>query len=161
MPLSWDDARSILKLLRESELAELRIEIGDFKLYARQDATGAGSSEPFAPAAPAPQTDVPSQSATPRAPATPSLEVEVQENEFVVRAPMVGVFYRAPSPEAEPFAKEGDVIEAHDTLFIIEVMKLFNSVNAGVSGRVVRFLVENAQLVQHNQPVALIRVGKD
>lgn len=163
MSLSFDDARTILKLLDETELAEIRLEIGDLKLYARKEPEALEGSEPSRQATPIAATqpkEPPVSAAVQKPPAEPARAVAPEESIppglVAVRAPMLGVFYRAPSPGAEPFAKEGDVVKSSDTLFMIEVMKLFNSVTAGANGRIVRFLVENNTLVEFNQAVALI-----
>lgn len=73
-----------------------------------------------------------------------------------IKAPMVGTFYRAPSPEAAMFVKEGDVVSKGQTLCIIEAMKLMNELEADISGRIVKILVDNAQPVEYNQPLFLI-----
>jgi acetyl-CoA carboxylase biotin carboxyl carrier protein len=76
-----------------------------------------------------------------------------------VKAPMVGTFYRAPAPGAAPFVEVGSVVKETDTICILEVMKLMNSIAAGVRGRIVRICVENAELVQVGQPLILIEPG--
>jgi len=73
-----------------------------------------------------------------------------------IKAPMVGTFYRSPSPDAEPFATEGEIVSKGQTLCIIEAMKLMNELEADVSGRIVKILVNNAQPVEYNQPLFLI-----
>ena len=75
----------------------------------------------------------------------------------IVRSPMVGTFYRAPEPGAAPFVKEGGKVKADDIVCIIEVMKLMNSVTAGVKGVVTHVFVENAQMVEFGQPLIGIR----
>lgn len=155
--LSWDEAQKILKLLEETELTEIRIEIGDLKLFATKSQN---SSQPSWSAQPpathassvAPQA-APQRRDEPPAPQQPE---EFPPHLVVIRAPMLGTFYRAPSPGAEPFANENARVRANDTIFLIEVMKLYNSVPAGVDGKVVRFLVEDNALVEYNQPVVLI-----
>jgi acetyl-CoA carboxylase biotin carboxyl carrier protein len=89
----------------------------------------------------------------PPAPATP----EVAPAHLVtVEAPMVGTFYRAPAPEAAPFASEGDLVKEGQVLCIIEAMKLMNEIEARVSGRVVKVLVENGQPVEYGQALFLV-----
>ena len=77
-------------------------------------------------------------------------------NYVEIKAPMVGTFYRSPSPDAAVFANEGDVITKGQVLCIIEAMKLMNELEADVSGRIVKVLVDNAQPVEYNQPLFLI-----
>ncbi len=98
---------------------------------------------------------------TPPAAPTPAAEVaapkDAPDSRLVkVLAPMVGTFYRAPSPDADPFVKEGDVVSKGQTLCIIEAMKLMNEIESEVSGKVVKILVDNAQPIEYNQPLFLI-----
>jgi acetyl-CoA carboxylase biotin carboxyl carrier protein len=84
-------------------------------------------------------------------------EVEKEEkNYYVVESPMVGTFYRAPAPGAEPFVKEGDYVEKGQTLCIIEALKVMNEIEAEVSGVVRKILVENGQPVEYGQPLFYI-----
>lgn len=90
---------------------------------------------------------------------TDSAESSVAEssnNFYEVRAPMVGTFYRAPSPDAEPFANVGDSISKGQTLCIIEAMKLMNEIQSDFDGKIVKILVENAQPVEYNQILFLL-----
>ena len=79
------------------------------------------------------------------------------EGLHVVRAPMLGTFYRSPSPGEPPFITEGSQVMADQTLCLIECMKLFNTIPVGVKGRLVRFAVENGTLVEFEQPIAYIQ----
>ena len=74
----------------------------------------------------------------------------------VLKSPMVGTFYRAPAPDADPFIEVGDVVEVGQTVCIIEAMKLMNEIEAEVKGRVVQVLVENAQPVEFGQKLILV-----
>lgn len=85
-----------------------------------------------------------------------STEAPRSENTYEVKAPMVGTFYRAPSPDADAYVKVGDVISQGTVLCIIEAMKLMNEIESEVSGKVVKILVDNAQAVEYNQPLFLI-----
>ena len=105
------------------------------------------------PAAPAP---VPASAATPEPAPTPAEAPTENANYTEIKAPMVGTFYRAPSPDANMFVKEGDTVSQGQTLCIIEAMKLMNELEADVSGRIVKILVDNAQPVEYNQPLFLI-----
>ena len=90
--------------------------------------------------------------------ATTNVEVEtaVPEGTMVIRAPTLGVFYQAPAPGEKPFVEVGQHVRADDTVCIIEVMKLFNSIRAGIDGEVVKILVENGELVEFDQPLIFI-----
>lgn len=90
-----------------------------------------------------------------------AVELNVGEGSSVVRSPMVGVFYQAPAPGADPFVKVGQQITADATLCIIEVMKLMNSISAGCAGTVERVLVENGDPVEFDQALFVIRTDTD
>ncbi len=86
---------------------------------------------------------------------------EEEEEEFpphleVIRSPIVGTFYRAPSPDAPPYVEEGDVVEKGQVLCIVEAMKIMNEIESDVKGKIVKILVENAQPVEYGQPLFLI-----
>jgi biotin carboxyl carrier protein len=76
-----------------------------------------------------------------------------------VLSPLPGIFYRRPSPDAEPFVKEGAAVKVGDTIGLVEVMKQFSEINADAAGKVVRFLVENEGAVEPAQPVLLIETA--
>jgi acetyl-CoA carboxylase biotin carboxyl carrier protein len=78
-----------------------------------------------------------------------------------VRAPMVGTFYLRPSPDQPPFVAVGDVVQATDTVCLVEVMKMFNSVKAGVGGTIERILIDAGKTVQHDQILMLIKPAKE
>jgi acetyl-CoA carboxylase biotin carboxyl carrier protein len=104
---------------------------------------------------------VPAVSATaasptePLAAATPAIPDKLVE----VKAPMVGTFYRAPSPDADPYVREGDAFSAGKVLCIIEAMKLMNEIEAEISGKIVKIMVENGRPVEYNQTLFLVDVG--
>ncbi len=87
-----------------------------------------------------------------------STQPALGENQRLVRSPMVGTFYRAPSPDAPPFVEEGDSVRKGQTLCIIEAMKMMNEIEAEVAGRIVRILCENAQAVEYGQPLMVVEV---
>ena len=83
-------------------------------------------------------------------------EVVLSENTVEIKSPMVGVFYKAPSPEADAYVKEGSVIKEGDVVCIIEAMKLMNEIESEVSGKIVKILVENGTAVEFDQPLFLV-----
>ena len=93
----------------------------------------------------------------PLAQATPASAVPVSDGLHIVFAPMVGTFYRAPSPEAEPFVREGERIKPGQTLCLIEAMKIMNEIEADLAGEVSEILVGNGEPVEYNQPLMKIR----
>jgi acetyl-CoA carboxylase biotin carboxyl carrier protein len=138
--------RQLAALLNEHGLAEVEMEARDLRLRVQRTASGAAA--PVAAAALAPV-------AAPAAMAP--VETEAASADLVtIEAPMVGTFYRASSPTAEPYVREGDVIKEGQILCIIEAMKLMNEIESRVAGRVARILVENGQPVEYGQ--ALFRI---
>lgn len=135
MALSDDDVREILRLIDEAELDELRVETDGLSLHVLRGGSPP-AAEPVA-ARPQPEPAV-------NAPAAGGVTVE---------APMLGVFYRAPAPGATPFVDVGTRVEADTIVCLIEVMKMMNSVPAGVAGTIAEIHVENAQAVEYGQPL--------
>lgn len=143
--LNLEQIRELVRIASEADIAELEVEAGHLRVAIRKGARRAVSSapEPAVPAS-APPPAAPPPTEAPGPPWVP------------VTAPMVGTFYRAPGPDQPPFVQEGDRVEAGQTLCIIEAMKMFNEIQAEVSGRVVRVLVENGAPVEYGQPLFLI-----
>ena len=133
--LTDDDVREILRLIDESELEELRIETADFKLHVVRGSRIADRGS---------QTQSPGTSHQSPAQADGLASID---------APMLGTFYRAEAPGAAPFVEVGARVEPDTVVCIIEVMKMMNSVPAGVSGTIAEVCAENAQLVEFGQPL--------
>ena len=84
---------------------------------------------------------------------------ELAENQKLIASPMVGTFYRASSPDSNPFVEEGDSVRKGQTLCIIEAMKMMNEIDADAGGRVVRILCENGQPIEYGQPLMILELG--
>jgi acetyl-CoA carboxylase biotin carboxyl carrier protein len=140
MALSEEDVREILRLVDESGPDELRIERPDFKLHVRRGGAAVVEEPEPEPVPPAEQKPTPS----PRPPSAQTHTIE---------APMLGIFYAADGPNAEPFVELGARVEPGTVVAIIEVMKMMNSVAAGVAGTIVEICAKNAELVQEGQPL--------
>ena len=154
--------KRLIELLDESGVHEIEISEGEESVRitrnAPQQAPQMGYPAPPPPVQqPAPQqAPAPAQDAGQPAPQEQGeAEPEGPEGE-PVRAPMVGTFYRAPSPTAKPFVEEGQRVQAGDTLCIIEAMKMLNQIEADRSGVITAILVENGQPVEYDQPLFLI-----
>jgi acetyl-CoA carboxylase biotin carboxyl carrier protein len=152
-----EDIAEIVKIFNDSELEELRLEIGGSRLYLSKQAGRAPGWEMAAPAAPAaaPAVDVaaspaPSQPDTHEV-AAPATAATPAANLIELRSPLLGVFYRRPAPDKPPFVEIGAEVGPDDPVCIIDVMKMFSRVPAGVAGRVAEILVEDGQLVEHGQ----------
>lgn len=158
MGLTHEDVERILRLIDESGYDEIRIEYGDLKLHVRRKGgfTQVAGVPGGATPAPAPRVALSADetgSSSPRAGPAPA---QIPAGSVVVRAPMLGTFYRASSPGAAPFVEIGSEVRADSTVCLIEVMKLFNTLKAGVAGRVSQILVENAAMVEYDQALIVI-----
>jgi acetyl-CoA carboxylase biotin carboxyl carrier protein len=157
MSFSHDDVQRLIKLLDSSHFDELHLEAEGIKLNLRRNGAPAGSA-PSAAApqiAPqvAPQVEPPAQAATALTAALPANDSTLIE----IRAPMLGTFYGAPKPGANPFVVIGARITADSAVGIIEVMKLMNSIAAGVEGVLVEVLVRDGDLVEFEQVLMRVR----
>ena len=159
MNLTHNDVKAILEIVDSAEhLDEIELVFAGLKLHVRRsggDLINRSSTPVSRPAASAP---APAAALQPAANAQPA-EAELGANEIAIRAPMLGTFYRSPSPGEKPFVEVGQRVKADDTVAVIEVMKLFNSIRAGVDGTVVRIEAQNAALVEYNAPLVIIAKG--
>jgi acetyl-CoA carboxylase biotin carboxyl carrier protein len=161
MALSHTDVRRILQILDSAEFLEsLDLKLGDFELHARKAGAaphgGAAAKGHHAGAATVEPVAVAAQTET----AAPLLD-QVPEGLIAVRSPMVGTFYLRPSPDQPPFVAVGSAVQPGDTVCLVEVMKMFNTVTAGVAGTVERIEAENGKPVRHNQIVMLIKPAQE
>ena len=141
--------KKLIELLEESGIAEIEIHEGEESVrISRNAAPGAVAAAPVAIAAPAAPA-----AAAPVAVAAPA---EEKIEGHVLNSPMVGSFYRSPSPGASSFVEVGSKVSVGDTLCIIEAMKLLNQIEADKGGTIKAILVENGQPVEYNQPLFVI-----
>lgn len=146
--------KSLIDLLENSSLAELEIIEGEESVRLTRQSASAPATvlAPAVAAAPAPAvTTEPAETA-----AVIDEPPEIPENELV-RSPMVGTFYASSTPDAEAFAKVGQQVSVGDPLCIIEAMKMFNQIEAEVSGTIISILVENGQPIEFDEPLFVIR----
>ncbi|HEY1512034.1 MAG TPA: acetyl-CoA carboxylase biotin carboxyl carrier protein [Solirubrobacteraceae bacterium] len=147
MNLSDEDVREILRLIDESDLEELQIETEGFVLHVSKGPNARGDD-----AFRTPLREGVRKASVPRAAEEPK-EAEPQDGAVMIESPMLGTFYRAERPGADPFVDVGAEVEADTIVCIIEVMKMMNSVPAGVAGTIVEVCCENAALVEYGQPL--------
>ncbi len=150
--------KNLVKVVEESKITEFSVQEGDLKIrISKQEKIQhvtlpqpvAEISAPVNATAPAQfNQPVPAQTAEEKTPAAANLHE--------VKSPIVGTFYRAPSPDADPFVQVGDKITNGKVLCIVEAMKLMNEIESDVSGKVVKILVDNASPVEYNQPLFLV-----
>jgi len=147
------ELRRLIRLVQRTGIGELELNSGgrSVRISANPGNGGAGAHFVAAPhAAPTPAAPPPAAAPAAAAPSAPA------SNQKTVVSPMVGTFYRAPAPDADPFVEVGDVVEVGQTVCIIEAMKLMNEIEAETKGRVAQILVENAQPVEFGQKLFLI-----
>ncbi|HYC18185.1 MAG TPA: acetyl-CoA carboxylase biotin carboxyl carrier protein [Pseudolabrys sp.] len=150
MTLSYDEISEIFKMIDESACDEFVLETGDIRLVVRRRGAADSSVSPLSSAAgPSGPIAAPDQ-------ATRPIEKQAAATANAVVAPMVGTFYRSPSPGAPPFVEVGRKVKAGDPIGIIEVMKLFTTIHAEWSGTVTEVGAENATLVEYGQMLFVI-----
>jgi len=144
------DIEALMETFESSDWSEMKLKVDGLELFLSKS-PDARPSVTFSEraAAPPPAPSRPAPTSTPQPGAAP-------DHWIPVRAPNLGTFYRSPKPGAPPFVAPGQTVEPMTELCVIEVMKLFTSVFAGVSGTVRRVLVEDSDVVEFNQPLFLI-----
>jgi len=145
------DLKQVVKLLELMEghgLDEVEVEDGKVRIRLRKGG-GLSAQVPIAVPAAAPVANNPTPA--------PATEPAAKEDTVEIRSPMVGTFYRAASPDAEPFVSVGDHVSADTVICIIEAMKVMNEIKAEAEGEVVQILVENGEAVEYGQPLMILR----
>lgn len=157
MEIDLNYLKKLIKLLDSSNLAELEIEEQGSKIRLskpRPKVTGMISAAPMQMPAVQPAA-AEGGSTEKKSEPKPTAEPK-SENTYEVRSPMVGTFYRAPSPDADAYVQVGSSVSEGSVLCIIEAMKLMNEIESEASGKIVKILVENGQPVEYNQPLFLV-----
>jgi len=164
--VNMDELRELIGLLRDNGLAELELENEGFRVRLRRESAfaqrTAHTSEvpppPPPPPAPASVQPAPPPAPGPAHPGThASTEASQDQDLHIIPSPIVGTFYRSPSPSADAFVKIGSNVEPETVVCIIEAMKLMNEIQAEASGEIVKIYVENGQPVEYGQPLFGIR----
>lgn len=175
--LTSNEIREILRIIEESSFDVLEVTAGDLKIVAEKNtaeasptvpvtsnttltsASSLGSAPDVTVALSTPSEPPPSAASEPISvvPVAPEkAEMSDDDNLYTIKSPIVGVFYATPEPDAPPFVEEGSIVDADSTVGLIEVMKVFNGVKAGVEGKIVRCLIGNNEFVEHGQPLFLV-----
>lgn len=159
--LTFEEIKELIELVATRKLEGLELENEGFRLKidGQQIAPApAAGSAPAASAAPAPAAPEPAPPATAEAPGGEEPdEDDIPEGAHVLTSPIVGTFYRASAPDADPYVEEGDRVKKGQVLCIVEAMKLMNEIESDVDGTVVRILPENAQPVEFGEPLFAIQ----
>jgi acetyl-CoA carboxylase biotin carboxyl carrier protein len=151
------EIQSLIKFVARSGASEVKLETDDIKITIRTGALGSTgettyiqqipvASTPTAPAAPAPAAAAEDTSA----------KKEDDSKYLTIKSPIIGTFYRKPSPDKPAYVEVGDNISVGDVLCVIEAMKLFNDIESEVSGKIVKVLVEDSSPVEFDQPLFLV-----
>ncbi|MBP3952307.1 acetyl-CoA carboxylase biotin carboxyl carrier protein [Bacillus suaedae] len=162
--LNVKELKELIKALDESNVDELKFEQDGTKLQLKKQQTlpvaseGITSTPPPAPVAVAqPPAPTPAPSVVKEETAPPA--VEKNENVHTITSPMVGTFYSSPSPDADAYVKQGDLVTESSIICIVEAMKLMNEIEAEVKGKIVEVLAENGELVEYGQPLFVVELG--
>ena len=164
MALSYKEVTEILKIIDASDVEEVILELEDFRLVVRRgvrtSTDPSGTQNNFTPE---PIASLREQKSTATAGETSqnfqtTLTSKNDDGVLVVRAPMVGTFFRRPSPDKEPFVEEGSKIKAGDPICLIEIMKLFTTIEAPADGTIISIVAEDGALLEFNQPMFTINL---
>jgi acetyl-CoA carboxylase biotin carboxyl carrier protein len=158
--IDQDDVIRIMRMLEESTFDELHLETGGLTLVVSKSGKKASPAQGLKPdhhesteSRAAVEPIVQAREEKPHIPQTSDLE---EKGLIAIKAPMLGTFYTAPKPGAPPFVEVGRQVSADDSVCIIEVMKLFNTVKANVQGRIAKICAENGQMVEYRQTLFLV-----
>jgi acetyl-CoA carboxylase biotin carboxyl carrier protein len=159
--MDFKQIQELIKMINKSNIGEVSIEEKGFKLTIKQKEepvqqiiTAPLPAQPVVSAAPVAAAQAPAAAAAPEKPARPA-EPPVN-NTITIKSPMIGTFYRSPSPDKASFVNIGDEVEPGTVVCIIEAMKLFNEIESEVKGKIVKVLVEDASPVEYDQPLFLV-----
>ncbi|MDH3323564.1 MAG: acetyl-CoA carboxylase biotin carboxyl carrier protein [Flavobacteriaceae bacterium] len=154
------EIQNLIKFVAKSGASEVKLEMEDIKITIK---TGSGKSETTIIQQPVGSqmqltspAEVPSQSAAADAGGASEGSADENSKYVTIKSPIIGTFYRKPSPDKSVFVKVGDTVDAGDTVCIIEAMKLFNEVESEVSGKIVKVLVDDSSPVEFDQPLFLV-----
>lgn len=154
------EIQSLIKFVTKSGASEVKLEMDDIKITIRTGASGSGHETTYIQQLPMAQAPI--AQITPTQGEAPTKEVSIvappEENSkfIVIKSPIIGTFYRKPSPDKPLFVEVGDNINKGDVLCVIEAMKLFNDIESEVSGKIVKVLVEDSSPVEFDQPLFLV-----
>ncbi len=149
------EIQTLIKFISSSKVDEVSIEQKDFKIKIRRNSPVQQVSAPIAPAAPQ-QVIVETTTQEVVASAPAKVEEAPASTAVEIKSPMIGTFYRKSSPDKPSFVEVGDSVEKGQVICIIEAMKLFNEIEAEVSGKIVKVLVDDSKPVEYDQPLFLV-----
>ncbi len=153
--MNLKDIKGIVDLMKKNSVSEFEMEEGDFKIKLKRKGADVESPVMVAAAAPLPEVAAPAPAPVTPAPAAASAPAPAPEGPEV-KSPMIGTFYRKPSPDADSYVEVGSVVEPDTVVCIIEAMKVMNEIKAEVKGTIAEVLVEDGKPVEYGQ--ALFRI---
>lgn len=149
------EIQNLIKFVSNSGVAEVKLETGDVKITIRTTFEGSSQDITYVQQAPLQQT-VAAPVLTPTH-VIPSVAPEDENSKYItIKSPMIGTFYRKPSPDKSVFVEVGSTIGKGDVLCVIEAMKLFNEIEAEISGKIIKILVDDMSPVEFDQPLFLV-----
>ncbi len=151
------DIQNLIRFVAKSGASEVKLETDDIKITIRTGEHGGKGETTYIQQMP-PVSSMPQQAAAPAAPADTETDAAPAEDSkyITVKSPIIGTFYRKPSPDKPMFVEVGSSIGEGDVLCVIEAMKLFNEIESEVSGKIVKILVDDASPVEFDQPLFLV-----
>jgi acetyl-CoA carboxylase biotin carboxyl carrier protein len=147
--------QDLVKMVNKSNISELSIEEKDIKITIKQKEDKYVTGVPVQQVQAVQAAPVAASQAAPAA-AAPKAATPAADNLLTIKSPMIGTFYRRPSPDKSNFVEEGDEVKSGKVVCIIEAMKLFNEIESEISGRIVKILVEDSTPVEYDQPLFLV-----
>lgn len=160
--MEYKQIQELIKTINKSNISELSIEEGDFKITIKQDMSGQAAPTyvmaPSAPAQMAMPAPAPVAAAAPAAtPAAPkAAAADENANYITIKSPMIGTFYRSPGPDKPQFVNVGDEVKKGQKLCIVEAMKLFNDIESDMNCRIIKVLADDSSPVEYDQPLFLV-----
>ena len=155
--MEYKQIQELIKTINKSSISELSIEEGDFKITIKQELTAPAQYVTMPQAPMQMQQPQPAATAAPAAPvAEKPAAPAAASNATTIKSPMIGTFYRSPSPDKPVFVNVGDEVKAGQVLCIIEAMKLFNEIESEISGRIVKVIADDSSPVEYDQPLFLV-----
>ena len=148
------EIQDLIKFVAKSGVNEVEIEQKDFKIIIKSQAEA--KEQIIVQAAPVVAAPLAALPPAPAAPAAAAPAEEENSNYITVKSPMIGTFYRSAGPDKDSFVNVGDTIGVGDTVCIIEAMKLFNEIEAEVSGKIIKVLVDDSTPVEYDQPLFVV-----
>ncbi|WP_372945159.1 acetyl-CoA carboxylase biotin carboxyl carrier protein [Muriicola sp.] len=153
------EIQSLIKFVAKSGASEVKLETDDIKITIKTGPSGSGTETTYIQQIPAAVAQAPvPQAPAPAAPAEEAAPAKKEEDSkyVTIKSPIIGTFYRKPSPDKPAFVEVGDTVSVGDVLCVIEAMKLFNDIESEVSGKIVKVLVEDSSPVEFDQPLFLV-----